>query len=191
MQRDTGSTHDGVIAKRPAIVVVTGSESTGKTTLAGDLARELGTVWVPEYARTYVDVQLAIGRQLDASDVEPIARGEIAAIDAALPTVRDLLVLDTDLVSTVVYANHYYGSCPPWIVREARTRLGDLYLLCDIDVPWIPAPFRDRPDRREEIHGLFADTLASFGARVVVVRGTWAERWEIARGAVRQLSFPA
>jgi NadR type nicotinamide-nucleotide adenylyltransferase len=175
---------------RPAIVVVTGSESTGKTTLAGDLAREFGTVCVREFARVYVDEQLAIGRTLDASDVEPIARGEIAAIDAALPAARHLLVLDTDLVSTVVYANHYYGSCPAWIEREARRRLGDLYLLCDVDVPWVPAPFRDRPHHRAEMHGLFADRLASLGARVELIHGSWDERWEIARRAVRRLLRP-
>ena len=177
----------GAIARRPAIVVVTGSESTGKTTLAGDLAREFGTIWVPEYARSYLDTQLAMGRTLDATDVEPIARGEIAAIDAAIASVRDLVVLDTDLVSTVVYANHYYGFCPPWIEQAARARLGDLYFLCDIDVPWVPAPFRDRPLHRAEIHGMFADTLAAVGARVVPIRGMWAERWEIAVDAVRRL----
>jgi NadR type nicotinamide-nucleotide adenylyltransferase len=172
-------------AGRPFTVVVTGSESTGKTTLAGDLARELGTVCVPEFARTYVDAQLTIGRTLDATDVEPIARGEIAAIEAQ-PNARGVIVLDTDLVSTVVYARHYYGFCPPWIEQAARDRLGDLYLLCDIDVPWVPAPFRDRPHHRAEIHGLFAATLASFGARVVLIRGSWAERSKIAIAAVRQ-----
>jgi NadR type nicotinamide-nucleotide adenylyltransferase len=184
--RDGIATLGANVDRRPTTVVVTGSESTGKTTLAGDLARELETVCVPEFARTYLDTQLAIGRALDATDVEPIAHGEIAAIEAATPNARRVLVLDTDLVSTVVYARHYYGSCPSWIEQAARERLGDLYLLCNIDVPWVPAPFRDRPHHRAEIHGLFADTLASFGARVVLVHGSWAERWTSALAAVRQ-----
>ena len=185
MRRDRAGADDDR-AGRPFRVVVTGSESTGKTTLAGDLARELGTVCVPEFARTYVDAQRAIGRTLDATDVEPIARGEIAAIEEAEPNALGIIVLDTDLVSTVVYARHYYGFCPPWIEQAARDRLGDLYLLCNIDVPWVPAPFRDRPHHRAEIHGLFADTLASFGTRVVLIHGSWAERWTIAVTAVRQ-----
>ena len=168
------------------VVVVTGSESTGKTTLAGDLARHFGTLCVPEYARTYVDARLALGRGLDAADVEPIARGEIAAIDAAMPNASELLVLDTDLVSTVVYARHYYGSCPAWIEQAARDRLGDLYLLCDIDVPWVPAPQRDRPHLRPHMHGLFADTLSALGARTVTIRGSWAERFATAVAAVRE-----
>lgn len=186
MSRDGSAEVDDRTARRPTIVVVTGSESTGKTTLARDLARELGTVWVPEFARTHLDAQLAIGRTLDASDVEPIARGEIAAIDAAMPNARGLIVLDTDLVSTVVYARHYYGFCPPWIEHAARARLGDLYLLCDIDVPWEPAPQRDRGHLREHMHQLFADELAALGVRTVLIHGSWSERWAIAVTAVRQ-----
>jgi NadR type nicotinamide-nucleotide adenylyltransferase len=36
-------------------IVVTGPESTGKTTLAQGLAERLATTWVPEYARAYLD----------------------------------------------------------------------------------------------------------------------------------------
>lgn len=187
MSHELAGPVDPGIARRPLTVVVTGSESTGKTTLARDLARELGTICVPEFAHTHLNAQLAIGRTLDASDVEPIARGEIAAIDAAMPNARGLIVLDTDLVSTVVYARHYYGFCPPWIERAARDRLGDLYLLCDIDVPWIPAPFRDRGHLREHMHQLFVDELSALGARTVLIRGSWSARWEIARETVRPL----
>ena len=123
---------------RPLVVVVTGSESTGKTTLASDLARHFRTAWVPEYARTYLSEKTAAtGLPLDATDVEPIARGQMSAEDRGAAEARGLLVLDTDLVSTIVYARHYYRSCPPWIEQAARDRRADLYLLCDIDVPWI------------------------------------------------------
>ena len=65
-----------------SIVVVTGSESTGKTTLAADLARYFDGVFVPEFVRGYADEKTAAtGLPLDASDVEPIARGQIAMHD--------------------------------------------------------------------------------------------------------------
>lgn len=168
----------------PAIVV-TGSESTGKTTLARDLAHRFGTVWVPEFSRTYCDEKAATtGWPLDEGDVEPIARGQIAAEDAGLEQARRLLVLDTDLMSTTVYAHHYYGSCPPWIEQAARDRRGDLYLLCDIDVPWVAAPQRDRPHLREHMHRLFVDALDALGARYVIIRGSWVERREAAIASV-------
>ncbi len=170
-----------------AVVVVTGSESTGKTTLAHDLARYFDTTWAPEFARTYGDQAHAAGRQLDASDVEPIARGHIAQADDAIARARGLVILDQDLVSTVVYARHYYGSCPAWIEQAALERLGDLYLLCDIDVPWVPGPHRDRPHLREQIHQQFEMTLQALGARYVTIRGTGDERRTVAIAAIASL----
>ena len=169
-------------------VVVTGSECTGKTTLAGDLARQFGTVCVAEYAREYLDRKVATtGLPLDERDVEPIARGQIVAEDRGAATAKRLLVLDTDLVSTTVYARHYYGACPAWIDQAARDRRGDLYLLCDIDVPWVADSVRDRPHHREHIHALFVEALNTLGAPYVLIRGSWAARLTTAVAAVSEL----
>ena len=169
-------------------VVVTGSECTGKTTLAGDLARQFGTVCVAEYAREYLDRKVATtGLPLDERDVEPIARGQIAAEDRGAATAKGLLVLDTDLVSTTVYARHYYGACPAWIDQAARDRRGDLYLLCDIDVPWVADSVRDRPHHREHIHALFVEAINTLGAPYVLIRGSWAARLTTAVAAVSEV----
>ena len=169
-------------------VVVTGSECTGKTTLAGDLARQFGTVCVAEYAREYLDRKVATtGLPLDERDVEPIARGQIAAEDRGAATAKGLLVLDTDLVSTTVYARHYDGACPAWIDQAARDRRGDLDLLCDIDVPWVADSVRDRPHHREHIHALFVEALNTLGAPYVLIRGSWAARLTTAVAAVSEV----
>jgi NadR type nicotinamide-nucleotide adenylyltransferase len=165
-------------------VVLTGSECTGKTTLAAELARHYGAVWLPEYVRGYAESK---GAPLDAGDVEPIARGQIAAQDAALERARQLLLLDTDLLSTVVYAEHYYGSCPDWISDLAVARRGDLYLLCDIDMPWTADPQRDRPDSREAMQALFHRALTSRGFRFVEIRGDRLERFRAARVTIDAL----
>lgn len=154
-------------------VTVTGSESTGKTWLAERLARHFGTVWSREFSRDYA---LNKAAPLDASDVEPIARGQLRGEDDVLGRAHGLAILDTDLVSTVVYAEHYYGQCPRWIEEAARARLADLYLLCDVDVPWVADPARDRPHARQEIHAAFAARLDRYEAPYVVVRGIWEER---------------
>jgi NadR type nicotinamide-nucleotide adenylyltransferase len=165
-------------------VTVTGSESTGKTWLAQRLAHRFETVWVPEFAREYL---VQKGAPLDASDVEPIARGQMISEDDALRRARDLAILDTDLVSTVVYAEHYYGRCPAWVERSARTRLADLYLLCDSDVPWVADATRDRPYARQEIQAAFAEHLERYGAHYALVRGTWEQREASAVTAVEAL----
>ena len=167
-------------------VCVTGPESTGKTSLAQRLAEWADTEWVPEASRVYAERKVA---PLTAADVGPIAREHIALADVAAARARtrgaSLLVLDTDLLSTVVYARHYYGAAPRWVERAERERRADLYLLCEVDVPWIPDGIRDRPENREEMFALFERAIASRRANVVRVRGGWEERWETARDAVR------
>ena len=166
-------------------VVLTGSESTGKTTLARALASRHDTAFSPEFARDYLERKRA---PLTVQDVEPIARGQLAAEDQALRAAHRVLFLDTDLWSTVLYARHYYGSCPAWIEEAARSRQGDLYLLNHADVPWVPDPLqRDRDDRREEMHELFVSGLRELGASVVDVRGPWPDRWATATAAVDRL----
>jgi nicotinamide riboside kinase len=97
-------------------------------------------------------------------------------VRAAAEAGRALVFLDQDLLSTVVYAKHYFGSCPLWIERLAASRRADLYLLCRPDLPWAADGVRDRPAAREEIHALFAAALAAAGARVVEVTGRGSER---------------
>lgn len=176
---------------RPLTIVVTGSECTGKTTLAAALAARLGASWSKEFAREYVDLKRTT---LDASDVGPIARGQLAGEQAADREAADLgrgvVIRDTDLLSTVVYARHYYGDCPAWVVEAAHARTGDLYLLLCPDVPWVADGLaRDRGDEeaRALIHGLFRDTLAEAGARVVEIRGAWPERQARAIAAIEDL----
>ena len=164
-------------------VVVTGSESTGKTTLARMLADRFATVASPEFARDYLDRKPT---PLDRYDVEVIAVGQVAQEQRYLRRADRVLFLDTDLFSTVVYGTHYYGSIEPWIERVARERRADLYLLLDIDVPWVPDPQRDRGDRRAEMHGLFRSALERSGARYVTISGSWAQRFDRAVVAVER-----
>ena len=170
-----------MIQDRVRRVVVTGSESTGKTWLAQRLAQRFDTVWVPEFARQYA---LQKAAPLDASDVEPIARGQINTEDAVIARARDLAILDTDLVSTVVYAEHYYGKCPPWVEHFARARMADLYLLCDVDVPWIADRARDRPYAREDLQAAFQGRLERLGAHHTIIGGPWERREATAVAAV-------
>ena len=162
----------------PLRVVLIGPESTGKTWLAGELATHYAVPWSPEHAREYVE---SVDGPVGYADVDAIGRGQKNGEDAVIARASlrgaPLVVLDTDLLSTMVYSRHYYGECPEWIAREARARLGDLYLLHHIDVDWIPDGHqREQPQRREELFERFRAVLQDLGAGVCDVRGGWDER---------------
>jgi len=164
-------------------VVVTGSECTGKTTLAGALADYYGAVWVPEYSRQFVREK---GTAPTYEDVDAIARGQIACEEEHIAVAAaPVLIQDTDLLSTSVYSRHYYGDCPAWIEQSLRARVPDLYLLAGIDVPWVPdGDQRDRGDRRREMQELFRQALASRDFRFVEIRGDRGERLREATAAI-------
>ena len=173
-------------------IVVVGPECTGKSTLARELGGALGAPVVPEAARIFAEWHY---NQLSVHTVAPIAllamrleEETAAALPDASPPV---LVLDTDLVSTVVYSRHYYRGVERWIAEEARARLADLYLLCAPDIPWEPDGIRDRPAARDEIHRDFTEELARLGARVANVRGQGVARVEAALDAIREAGLIA
>ncbi len=165
-------------------VVITGSESTGKTTLARTLAARFHTIYVPEFVREFA---LSRGAPIDFRDHGTIARGQIALENEAAARAPGLLLQDTDLVSTVVYCEHYFGRCPQFIIDTAVERRGALYLLLSPDVPWIADGVRDRGDRRSEMHKLFTTRLMELGMPVVEIAGDYATRTERAAAEITSL----
>jgi NadR type nicotinamide-nucleotide adenylyltransferase len=162
-------------------VVLTGSESTGKTELARALGVRYGAPVAEEFVREYARER---GGRIEFTDHGPIARGQMASEDAAIARGGDIVFFDTDLVSTVVYCDHYFGQCPPWIAEEARARAKDLYLLMKPDLPWIPDGVRDRGNRREEMHLAFRRQLEAWKLPFVEVGGAGEERLRAAVAAI-------
>ena len=171
-------------------VVVTGPESTGKTTLARRLAEHFATAWVPEYARGYLDLKYAGGTipspPCEATDIPAIARGQLASEERAARSANRLLFCDTDLYATRLYAEEYFGECPQWIRDAAAARRYELHLLLDVDVPWVADPQRDRPHLRRELLARLSRALENDRRPYVLVSGGWDERFERARAAVAE-----
>lgn len=161
-------------------VVLTGSESTGKTELARRLGEHFDAPIAEEFVRDYA---AAHGGQIEFKDHGPIARGQMASEDAAIARAHDLVILDTDLVSTVIYCEHYFGRSPEWIETEARSRAGDLYLLLKPDIPWEPDGVRDRGERRDEMHELFRRKLRDWRLNYVEIGGERDQRLSFAIAA--------
>jgi NadR type nicotinamide-nucleotide adenylyltransferase len=165
-------------------VVLTGSESTGKTTLAARLAEHYGVRMVPEFVREYAARK---NGPLEFGDHGPIARGQIALEDEAIARGEAVVIQDTDLLSTVVYCDHYFGNCPRWIIDAARARRPDVYLLCEIDVPWIEDGIRDRGHMREDMQDLFRVAVRATAAPTVFIQGEAEQRFAKAVDAIDEL----
>jgi nicotinamide riboside kinase len=165
-------------------VVLTGSECTGKTQITQALAAHFACPFSAEAARPYLDRQ---SMALTAQDIEPIACEQIAQEDAAVGRASELTIHDTDLLSTVIYARHYYQYCPDWIVDTALSRAQGLYLLCDIDLPWASDGLqRDRGmgGQRAQLHSLFVAMLNQTGQHWMYIRGIGPAREQYAIAAV-------
>lgn len=170
-------------------VVVFGTESTGKTWLAERLADTFREPWAKEYVREFWDTH--DGRIL-ATDLDAIARGQIAAEEAAAAAARRVVFFDTDLITCTLWDDVLFpGACPAWVREEAERRAGavTLYLLCDADVPFVADPVRCFPDEelRERARQLWREALVSRGLPFVEIQGDWAQREEAAIAAVKRL----
>jgi len=122
-------------------VCLHGPESTGKTTLASELAEHFQTVAVPEYGRLYCEI---FGNECDLEDLRAIRRGHDLLAAAARRKARNLIVFDTDAVMTAVWSDILLGERPADLDRIDDP--ADLYLLCDIDVPFVADGIRYFPD---------------------------------------------
>lgn len=151
-------------------IVLTGAECTGKSTLAAALSGYYGEPWTAEFVRQYVD---GLDRELSAEDVEPIAKGQLAQEDQALELSKRLIVHDTNLLSTILYANHYFEKQLNWLNDTFLSRDYTLYLLCSPDgIAWQADPGqRESPEAREVLHKKFKESLQRLQLPYVTLSG--------------------
>ncbi len=154
-------------------VVLFGPESTGKTTLSEKLARHYNTIWVPEYAREYLQDKWNNERKTcESKDLLPIAEGQMRLENDLATKATDLLICDTDLLETKVYSEAYYlDYCDPILEKHALENQYDLYLLTYIDIPWAADDLRDKPNERERMFLYFKDTLEKYNRNFVILKG--------------------
>lgn len=169
-------------------VSVFGPESTGKSTLAAELARAAGTVCVPEFARGYLEARAGV---FERGDVDVIGRGQIALEDTLARDANRVVICDTDPLLTVVWSEAMFGEAPAWLREAARARRYDLTLLCDADLPWVADAVRYRPGDGPAFFARCEQALRDAGRPYHIVRGTGAARGEAAHARVAQLTGDA
>jgi len=170
-------------------VVLFGPESTGKTTLSELLARHYNSVWVPEYARRYLQNKWNNERKTcEHKDLIPIAIGQIKMENDLLKKADKVLICDTDLLETKVYSEEYYGGfVDPDLDKAAINSQYDLYLLTYIDTPWEKDDLRDRPEQREEMFKAFENALIKNQRPYILLKGDLKTRLDTAVNAIDKI----
>jgi len=169
-------------------VVVIGPESTGKSSLCEQLANHYNTEWVKEYAREYL---LTNGTEYSYDNLLEIAKGQLALENAAIELVENkttnisasnstsqIILLDTNMYVLKVWCEFVFEKCHPWILNQIVENSYDLYLLCDVDLPWVKDELREYPDLeiREKLYHHYKDLLVNQSTPWVNISGNYQQR---------------
>jgi NadR type nicotinamide-nucleotide adenylyltransferase len=176
-------------------IVIIGPESTGKSSLCKQLAEHYQTVWVEEYARQYL---LKNGTQYTFENLLDIAKGQVASEESgvgSLPAgrqgwevankskignLKSEIFIDTDMYVMKVWCEFVFEKCHHWILNRIAERKYDLYLLCNIDLPWVKDELREYPDliSRQKLYHYYKDIMLNQNVPWVDISGTYEERLE-------------
>jgi len=160
-------------------ITLYGPESTGKTTLAKQLAQHFQTNWIEEFARDYLQKKWDDSQAICApEDLLPIAIGQVKLENKALKSANKFLFCDTNLMCTKVFSEIYYGFCDSSLDKAARKHKYDLFFLTDIDVPFEKDDLRDKPEEREMLIQKFEQALIENNKPYIKLSGNQEERLE-------------
>ena len=176
-------------------IVIIGPESTGKSTLCQQLAQHYQTLWCPEFAREYL---LKNGTNYSFDDLATIAKGQLDLEENYKSKVKSqnqkfkiennklqfpipnsqFLFSDTDMYVMKVWCEFVFGKCHQFILDEIATRKYDLYLLCNIDLPWVADELREYPNEepRIELFNIYKTILQNQQTPWHLISGTNEER---------------
>ena len=166
-------------------IVITGPESTGKSTLCEALARHFKVDFVPEFSREYLEHRDGNYTQEDLTD---IAKGQISSEDKYQQEHDSLIICDTSLEVIRVWSEWKYHSCDPFILAMAAARVPDLFLLLTPDLPWKSDPLRENPDDRNELFAYYQKSLRGYNTIVVEISGDADKRIKSAINAINAIN---
>ena len=156
-------------------IAITGPESTGKSTLAEKLARHFNVDFIPEYSRTYLE---NFEGQYTENDVVEIAKGQYHLILEEEKKNPEILIADTETIVCKIWVEYVFKHSNETIDEILKKQDFDLYLLCDIDLPWVYDPLRENPniEERKELFDIYKNTLTKMNVPFEIVSGDDEER---------------
>lgn len=170
--------------KKQIRIAITGPESSGKTTLARQLAEMYKGQYIPEFAREYVE---KLPHHYTFQDVETIAQEQVEQYNASLKSSERLFFFDTWLIITKVWFKWVFGKTPDWLEDQIRNCPIDLFLLCRPDLPWEADPVRENGgENRIRLFEEYRNELIIYGFSFVEISGTDDQRLKNATDAIRK-----
>jgi NadR type nicotinamide-nucleotide adenylyltransferase len=164
-------------------IAIIGPESTGKTSLTIQLADLYDTVYIPEYARQYLNKN---GTEYTYDDVLKMAKGQMELERQMLSEANETIFADTDMISYKVWLEYYKWEVPKWMTDHIDQNKYGLYLLSDIDMPWVADTQRENPNDRELLFHMFQVELDSIDANYGIVSGVGALRIDNAISTIEE-----
>jgi NadR type nicotinamide-nucleotide adenylyltransferase len=169
-------------------IVIIGPESTGKSTLCEQLATHYQTHWCPEYAREYLAIN---GKEYSYNDLLEIAKGQLRTEDEQSARAKNgLYFIDTNMYIMQVWCEYVFEKCHQFILDQVVERKYDLYLLCNIDLPWSYDELREYPDEqpRKELYRIYKDIMINQSTPWVEISGNYGERLSAAIAEVDKVT---
>jgi HTH-type transcriptional repressor of NAD biosynthesis genes len=155
-------------------VCISGTESTGKSTLAELLAKHYNTTFVPEMARFVMEHT----DECTEEHLQQIARLQTQTIQEKLYTANKLLFVDTDINTTRSYSKYLFNK--KLLVSEMINEINqfELYLFLENDAPHVQDGTRLDKKRRDDLNNFHKKELLLQGIKYESISGSWNERFE-------------
>jgi NadR type nicotinamide-nucleotide adenylyltransferase len=161
-------------------IAVVGPESTGKSTMSAYLADHYQTVWVPEFARGYCE---KLTEPVTWQDEINMFYGQMALEKEYLPKANKILICDTTFLTVKIWCDYTFNRSPQEVLDELPKHPYDLYLLLNIDLPWVEDPLRDFPHMRGHFLNIWQKELDALNANYVLISGAGQDRYDNAISA--------
>ena len=144
-------------------IIITGPESSGKTTLCEQLSNHFNIPFTKEFARSYID---NLDRIYMIGDLLSIGKEQ-------LKSELNSQLLDTDLITIKIWSEYKYGRCDKWILDQIEKQKTEkrFYLLCKPDIFWQPDKQRENPNDREALFKIYKQELENLGHDYFIVEG--------------------
>ena len=150
-------------------IIVTGPESSGKTTLCKALSEHYNLPFTKEFAREYLT---DLGKNYLQEDLLEIAKGQLEN-EQLINNNQQISLHDTDLITLKIWSNYKYGNCNNWILEQIEKQKVEnrFYLLCKPDLKWDYDPLRENPTNRNELLEIYKQELEKLGHKFLIIKG--------------------